>query len=153
MENTYKSNSNEQQCAEKFIFHEIEKLFNITLKQNPKIYLNENKKTYVQPDFYSEEDNIIGEIFSHIGKYKGSQPRKIANDILKMVLLDKVKNKKHKKFFVVCGEDEKNVLEKSCSWLSESIRRFEIKVIKIDIPDDLKGHVLSAQDRQRMINN
>ena len=70
-----------------------------------------------------------------------------------MLLLDKVKNKKHSKFFAVCSDEEKNKLENSSSWLSESIKQFEIKIIKIDISDDLKEKILSAQNRQKMINN
>ena len=150
--NTFKSNSDEQQYAENVIFGELEKILGITLTKNPRIYLNENTKVHIQPDFYSEEESIVGEIFSHIGKYKGSQPRKIANDILKMVLLDKVKNKTHKKLFVVCRDEEKNVLENSSSWLSECIRQFDIEVIKVDIPDIIKEQVLAAQKRQIMIN-
>ena len=150
--NTFKSNSYEQQYAENVIFVELEKILGITLTKNQRIYLNENTKVHIQPDFYSEEESIVGEIFSHIGKYKGSQPRKIANDILKMVLLDKAKNKTHKKLFVVCRDEEKNVLENSASWLSECIRQFDVEVIKVDIPDVVKEQVLAAQKRQIMIN-
>ena len=150
--NTFKSNSDEQQYAENIIFDEIEKMLGITLTKNPRISLSENTNVHIQPDFYSEEESIVGEIFSHIGKYKGSQPRKIANDILKMVLLDKAKNKTHKKLFVVCRDEEKNVLENSSSWLSECIRQFDVEVIKVDIPDIIKEQVLAAQKRQIMIN-
>ena len=150
--NTFKSNSDEQQYAENVIFVELEKILGITLTKNQRIYLDENTKVHIQPDFYSEEESIVGEIFSHIGKYKGSQPHKIANDILKMMLLDKVKNKTHKKIFVVCRDEEKNVLESSSSWLSECIRQFDVDVIKVDIPDTIKEQVLAAQKRQIMIN-
>ena len=150
--NTFKSNSDEQQYAENIIFGVLEKTLGITLTKNPRIYFNENTKVHIQPDFYSEEESIVGEIFSHIGKYKGSQPRKIANDILKMVLLDKAKNKTHKKLFVVCRDEEKNVLKNSASWLSECIRQFDVEVIKVDIPDIVKEQVLAAQKRQIMIN-
>lgn len=152
MANTYKSSSEEQQYAENIIFAEIEKVLGITLTKNPKIYLNDNK-THIQPDFYSETNCIVGEIFSHIGNYKVGQSHKIASDILKMLLLDKVKNKKHRKIFAVCSDEEKNKLENSSSWLSESIKQFEIKIIKIDISDDLKEKILSAQNRQKMVNN
>jgi hypothetical protein len=53
----------------------------------------------------------------------------------------------------VCSDEEKNKLENSSSWLSESIKQFEIKIIKIDISDDLREKILSAQNRQKMVNN
>lgn len=151
MSNTYKSNSEEQQYAENIIFAEIEKALGIKLAKNQKIYLND-KKTHIQPDLYSETCGVVGEIFSHIGNYKVGQSHKIANDILKMLLLDKAKNKKHKKIFVVCSDEEKNKLENSSSWLSESIKQFEIEIIKINISDALRVKILSAQNRQKMIN-
>ena len=152
MNNTYKSSSAEKVEAEQIICKKVEEILGIKFEKNKPIFLANNAYTYIQPDFYSEEESIVGEIFSHIGKYKGSQPRKIANDILKMVLLDKVKNKTHKKLFVVCRDEEKNVLENSSSWLSECIRQFDVEVIKVDIPDIIKEQVLAAQKRQIMIN-
>lgn len=63
--------------------------------------------TYIQPDFYSEEPGIIGEIFAHIGKPKKAQDNKIANDIWKMLLLEKITGKQFRKVIVVCDEAEK----------------------------------------------
>ena len=64
---------------------------NINLEKNKKIFLADNAFIYIQPDFYSEEDHVIGEIFAHIGKSKKAQDNKNANDILKMLLLEKKK--------------------------------------------------------------
>ncbi len=151
MVNTSKSSSVEQQYAGHVIFAEVEKLLNIKLIENPKIYLADNKYTYMEPDFYSEEHCIVGEIFSHIGKPKKAQDNKIANDILKMLLLDKVKGKKHRKLIVVCDEAEENKLN-GLSVLAESIRQFEIEVIKVDIDSDLRNQIADAQKRQKMMN-
>lgn len=151
MVNTSKSSSVEQQYAGHVIFAEVEKLLNIKLIENPKIYLADNRYTYMEPDFYSEEHCIVGEIFSHIGKPKKAQDNKIANDILKMLLLDKVKGKKHRKLIVVCDEAEENKLN-GLSVLAESIRQFEIEVIKVDIDSDLRNQIADAQKRQKMMN-
>ena len=83
-----------QMQAEDIIFSKVEEQLGIKLERNPKIYLRDNAFTYMQPDFYSSEQCIIGEIFAHIGKPKKAQDNKIANDILKMLLLERVTGKK-----------------------------------------------------------
>ena len=70
MSEKHKSSSEEQVIAEQYIFEAIEKRLQIKLEHNRKIYLADNPFTYMQPDFYSEELCIVGEIFSHIGKPK-----------------------------------------------------------------------------------
>ncbi len=50
----------------------------------------------MQPDFYSEEDAIVGKIFVHIGKTKKGQDYKLADDILKMLLLEKMQNRTYR---------------------------------------------------------
>ena len=151
MVNTNKSSSVEQQYAGHIIFSEVEQLLNVKLAENPKIYLADNRYTYIEPDFYSGENCIVGEIFAHIGKPKKAQDNKIANDILKMLLLDRVTGKKYRKIIVVCDEAQENKL-KGLSALAESIRQFGIEIIKVDIPDDLKKQITDAQERQKMIN-
>ena len=151
MGNSNKSSSIEQQYAETVIFKQVEQLLGVKLEKNCKIYLADNMATYMQPDFYSESEGVIGEIFAHIGKPKKAQDNKLANDILKMLLLEKVKNKTYRKILVVCDEDELKKL-KGLSVLAESIRQFNIEVMYIEIEDDLRNALITAQIRQRMTN-
>ena len=101
MSTSQKSNSIEQQRAEEKIFALVEKRLNISLEKNPVLYLSNNKYTYIQPDFYSAEHRVVGEIFAHIGKPKKAQDNKIANDILKMLLLEKLSGKNYRKIIGV----------------------------------------------------
>lgn len=151
MINSHKSSSHVQMKAEDLIFHRVEKLLGIELDHNRKIYLADNAFTYIQPDFYSEEDNIIGEIFAHIGKPKKAQDNKIANDILKMLLLEKITEKKFRKIIVVCDEAEKKKLQGQ-SALAESIRQFGIEITFIEIDNDIRNQIIEAQEQQKMIN-
>lgn len=151
MDNTYKSSSLEQQETEKHIFLMVEELLGVKLENNKKIFLADNSFTYIQPDFYSETELIIGEIFAHIGKPKKAQDNKIANDILKMLLLEKITGKHFRKIIVVCDEEEQKKLQ-GLSALAESIRQFGIEIMKIEIGDDLRNMILDAQKRQKMIN-
>lgn len=151
MSNSQNSSSAEQQYAGLVIFEQVQKKLGFDLQESPKLYLSDNLYTYIQPDFYSEEHGVIGEIFAHVGKPKRAQDNKIANDILKMLLFDDVKGKKHRKIVVVCDEAEENKL-RGLSAIAESIRRFNIELMRIDIDDDLREKILNAQKRQRMIN-
>lgn len=107
MGNLHKSSSHVQRQAEDVIFQKVRDLLCVELERNKKIYLADNAFTYMQPDFYSEEHRIVGEIFAHIGKPKKAQDNKIANDILKMLSLEKVTGKSYRKILVVCDVAEK----------------------------------------------
>lgn len=151
MANTQNSSSLVQMEAEAYIFEQVEKLLGIRFEKNPKIRLANDGMTYIQPDFYNAEHGIIGEIFAHIGKPKKAQDNKIANDILKMLLLDKIQDKVHEKYIVVCDPAEKKKLEGK-STLAESIRQFGIKILPIEIPSKLRQQILHAQSLQKMTN-
>ena len=146
-----KSSSMEQMHAEEKIFALVEKTLNVRFEKNPKLYLSNNEYTYIQPDFYSSEHLIIGEIFAHIGKPKKAQDNKIANDILKMLLLDKISGKQYRKIIVVCDKEEEKKL-RGASALSESIRQFQIEILYIQIDEKLREEILKAQERQKMTN-
>lgn len=148
MERSEQSNSFEQQMAEQIIFEKVQNWLNKNLKENAKILVG---KTYMQPDFYSKEDGIIGEIFVHIGKSKKGQDNKIANDILKMLLLEKLEKRTYRKIIVVCDEQEMKKIT-GTSVLAECIRQFDIEVKMINIETDLRTMLIATQKRQRMIN-
>lgn len=148
MGNTEKSNTIEQQMAEQVIFEKVKGWLNADLKENTKIFVG---NTYMQPDFYSEDEGIIGEIFAHIGKPNKGQDNKIANDVLKMLLLEKLEKRIYRKIIVVCDEQERNKLE-GTSVLAECLRQFGVEVKMIEIDADLRIMLTAAQGRQRMVN-
>lgn len=151
METTHKSSSHVQIHAEDILFHKVAALLDITLERNPKIFLADNVFTYMQPDFYSTTDNVVGEIFAHIGKPKKAQDNKIANDILKMLLLEKTTGKQYRKIIVVCDLEEKKKLEGK-SVLAESIRQFGIEIMYIELDAETQAQILKAQELQKMTN-
>lgn len=148
MNHSQNSNSAEQQIAERILFEKVKQWLKKDIIANEKIPIG---KTFMQPDFYSKEHAIIGEIFSHIGKPKKAQDNKIANDILKMLLLEKLEHKTYRKIIVVCDEEERLHLE-GASVLSECIHQFGVEIILIEIDADLRTMLINAQKRQRMVN-
>ena len=77
MSDTHRSSSIEQAQAEEEIFASLQQIFGITLEKNKKLPLTDNPQTHIQPDFFSAEHHIIGEIFAHIGKPKKAQDNKL----------------------------------------------------------------------------
>ena len=63
----------------------LQQKFKIKFEKNPKISVGDSHLSYIQPDFYSKNHKIIGEIFVHIGEMKKAQSNKISNDIMKML--------------------------------------------------------------------
>ena len=151
MSYTDKSKSLEQMKAEKDIFQKVKDELGVELEANKKIPLLDNQYTYIQPDFFSEEHGIIGEIFAHVGKPKKAQNNKIANDILKMLTYEKVFKIEMRKILAVCDEQEYETL-KGTSVLAESIRQFGIELMFVPIDEDMRTRLEAAQRRQKMVN-
>lgn len=149
MIDTSKSKSDEQQKAEISIGNLVEKEIFCSLKRNEKVDLTEG--VHIVPDLYSEQDRIVGEIFAHIGSLKVGQQHKISQDILKMLLLEKIKGVKYRKMIVIVDDIIEEYL-KGKSFIAESIRQFGIEIKKIDLPDEDHKKIVNAQKRQIMVN-
>ncbi len=115
------------------------------------IRLADNKNPYIQPDLYSCSERIVGEIHAHIGKLKVGQRHKLANDILKMLLLEKNERQPFRKLLIVCDAVVLNELQ-STSFLAESIRQFNIELVCVALDEATRDQVLLAQKRQKMVN-
>lgn len=144
-----KSDSTEQQLMERVVFERVQEKFKIKFEANPKISIGDSYLSYIQPDFYSKEYKIIGEIFVHIGEMKKAQSNKISNDIMKMLLLDKKHNVLYRKIIVLCDDDVIKRLTGN-SWLSECIREFGIEIVKIGLTDEERNLIRNTQNRQVM---
>ena len=129
------SSSAYQQEMENTIFARIQRILGPGLISNALVPVNSADGIYIKPDFYSEERRIIGEIHTHAGRLKGAQPKKIAGDILKMLLHDQVNQCKFEKYIVVCAQEEHDQLTGN-SALAEAIRQFHIHVLLIPLNEN-----------------
>ena len=141
------SRSDAQETVERYLYGLVQDWLGVELKANPHIAVGD---TYMCPDFFSREHSIVGEIFGHIGKNKKAQDNKIANDILRMLLLEKKHGKQYRKIIVVVDYEEEQELTGK-SLLSESIREFGVEIRRFDIPDELRELVKAAQKKQSLI--
>lgn len=149
MIDTSKSKSDEQQKAEIIIGNRVEEYLACPLKRNERVVLAEG--VHIVPDLYSEKNRIVGEIFVHIGSLKVGQQHKISQDILKMLLLEKIKGVKYRKIIVIVDDKIAEYL-KGKSFIAESIKQFGIEIKKVDLPDETYENIMHAQKRQVMVN-
>ena len=144
------SRSDIQREIEEYIISRVcELLGDIELDSNPELFLN-SERMYIRPDFFSDSEKIIGEIHSHIGRLKAAQQNKIAGDVLKMILFDKMRGCTYRKYIVVCGKEEYDQLN-GTSYLAEAIREYEITLLYVEIPDEMRIRLQDAMKRQNLM--
>lgn len=144
MQERHPSDSTEQQLAHK----EILSLLNVKhqLKLESKKVLINN--TLFQVDGYSENPPILCEIYSRIGRMKVAQTNKIGKDILKMLLIEKMNNKTFRKIIAFANEEAAHCFSGGESWYAKLKDNFNIEILVIDISQELKESLLTAQKRQ-----
>ncbi len=131
----------------KVILNLLEKRFELNTGDlsSGKIWFND--KVFVEIDGYNEEHGVMVEVFARMNPPKPAHYEKIANDILKLIMVEKLHNRKYRKVLAVCGDEvEKYLLGKS--WKAHAVNMYDFEVIKIDIPLELKEEILAAQGRQ-----
>ena len=138
------SDSTEQQSVEKIILEELNIKEGLNLKPTV-LSLDDGHK--VQLDGYDDQKNAICEIYAHIGKLKGSQPDKVASDILKMLLVEKELGREFDKYLCFVSEEAKSKFAGK-SWLALSAKKYDIKVKVVKLPIQEENKILDAQKRQ-----
>ena len=146
------SRSHVQQDIEGYVIERVRKILDIEeLVSNPKLILDEEAHSFIRPDFFSESEKIIGEIHSHLGRLKPAQQNKIASDVLKMILYDMIRGYTFRKYIIVCGKEEDEQL-RGRSYLAEAIRKYEITVLYVPIPEESHKLLQEAMKRQNLMD-
>ena len=144
----HKSDSYVQSSAEAEIARRLSKRERISLA--PAKLTLRNGAT-VNIDGFDPKAHVLCEIYAHVGKTRGSQPGKIAKDILKLVAAEKSLGRKYRK--IICFADK---LAAACvlgkSWLAEVARALEVEVIPIELPPKTTASIRVAQELQAMVN-
>ncbi|MBQ8799662.1 MAG: hypothetical protein IJZ55_08870 [Lachnospiraceae bacterium] len=136
--------STEQQKMERNLFPLIEEWLGVELKSDAKVYVGD---AHIEPDFINEDEKIVGEIFAHIGTLLEGQKRKLAQDVLKMLLLERNRNVVFRKIIVVCDKAVYTFLTGK-SWLAECISEFGVEIKFWEISEEERKNIIRAQVRQ-----
>jgi hypothetical protein len=103
---------------------------------------------HAQVDAVDGERKFFAEIYAHQGPLKGGQIHKIAGDVLKLITIQRA----HPGSRAVIALADAEAAAGIRGWLAESIKIWDIEVLVIPIPDDLRSRLKEAQYRQRMVN-
>lgn len=93
---------------------------------------------------------IIAEAWAHQGRANGSQPHKVAGDVLKLshaASVLRAKGKKVEAFMLFACSDAARVLTKS-GWRGAAAKHFDVKPKVITIDDATRERILEAQRNQ-----
>lgn len=104
----------------------------------------------VDVDGAAPDRSVFVEAFAHQGRMKGSQPKKVAQDALKLITLRRA----HPEARVVLAFADElaadSVLGKG--WLAEALRTWDVDVRVVEIEIEVRQAIVAAQLRQQMIN-
>lgn len=142
------SSSVEHQNIEATVLAALNEKLNLDLAPK-RLVLGES--TSVQLDGLDERRQVVCEVYARIGRLKGSQPDKVASDLLKLCLLEQLRGGAWRKLLCfACPEAAKIILGKS--WLSAAAKHFGVEIHVVSLPENERAQLLAAQARQGMVN-
>ena len=145
------SNSDVQLKIEKVLIKMFEEKYDVSgLENNSFLYFKGDTNTKIKPDIYSEEQSIIGEVYSHIGELKPSQMDKISADILKMILFEEDSGKQFDKYYVICDKEVKKCMYGNAV-VSNAIRMHKLHVECFDLPESIALNLKQTMNKQNLI--
>jgi hypothetical protein len=141
---SHPSNSIVQTAAEKGILKQFNKKLGLILSSQ-KLQID---GVIFNVDGFSEKKGILCEIYSHIGALKAAQKNKVTHDILKMVLIEKLKRKKMQKYYLFVDKEAKKSYLNGKAWASKTEKVFNVRFEVIKISKTLRSKILNAQKKQ-----
>lgn len=105
----------------------------------------------IQIDGLNEKRRVACEAFARLGELKAGQKRKLGSDILKLLMLERVKGGEWRKILVVAGEETAAWLSGS-SWQARAVREFSIEVFRVPLERALATALRNRQEDQVMMN-
>lgn len=104
----------------------------------------------VDVDGVAPDVSVFVEAFAHQGRMKGSQPKKVAQDALKLITLRRTYPAAR---VVLAFADElaaRSVLGKG--WLAEALQTWGVEVRVVELDQEVRQQIAVAQVRQQMMN-
>jgi hypothetical protein len=103
-----------------------------------------------------EKQIVLAEAWAHVGEAKGSQPKKVLADVLKLAFIADAIAKEHpneeiRKYFIFVDEAAADVLDGK-KWGASAARRFGVASVVVQLEEQLKATIKEAQQRQDVRN-
>ena len=143
------SSSLTQIRAEKEIVEALAQLWNIDLRPRPgKVMVAEG--ITIEVDAASADFGVVVEAYARQGRLKGAQPKKVAQDILKLALLKRVPGREATRAVIAFASSEARA--SITGWLQHAADSFGVELVVVEIADETKATIRASQDRQIMVN-
>ena len=111
-------------------------------------YRHKIEDSWLQVDGASDDNTVLCEAWAHIGKPKPAQKNKVMSDALKLLYVEKLLEKTvHRKILIFADDDAASEFQ-GRSWRAKCLKKFNIEVLVVNIPEQLRSEILTAQKRQ-----
>jgi hypothetical protein len=144
------SDSTIQKKAEKEIVEAAALALGVPLvrdREVTKISVGEN--AHVEVDAISPDGAVVVEAYARQGTLKGAQLKKIAQDVLKLSLLERSGAHVDRRVIVFASAEAEQSVR---GWVRLAAEHFGVEFLVVKISQDLRDLILSAQGRQVMVN-
>lgn len=144
---THPSDSLEQRNAEALILQAVSASVGVELAPRS-LRLNGGARANV--DGAASDESVLVEVFAHQGRLKGAQFHKVARDALKLITLGR--DRPGSRLIIAFGDSAALACVNAKSWLAESLRVWGVEVLTVDLDEEVRAGLRSAQARQIMVN-
>ena len=101
-------------------------------------------------DAVSDDGTVLAEIFARQGELKPGQQKKVAIDTLKLITIHR--ERPEAKLYIAFADKAASEFATGGGWVAQALRTWDVKVVVLDIPQELRDEILAAQGDQRMTN-
>ncbi|HEY4001903.1 MAG TPA: hypothetical protein VGO93_23715 [Candidatus Xenobia bacterium] len=98
-------------------------------------------------DGYNRDEKIAVEAWAHHGRSKPAQRHKIANDMLKLLMVRRLLGDGWRLVLLFADPEAHHFLE-GRSWRAKMVSLFGFQIEEVDIPAEVHARVRAAQKRQ-----
>jgi hypothetical protein len=144
-----RSSSLEQTTAESSILAAVGAALGVELSKPGRIPVG-SAGAYIEVDGATLDRTVMVEAYARQGVLKGSQPKKVARDILKLALVKR--EPEHRNARTIIAFASPQAYGSVRGWLREAADAFGVELMLIELDAELQSQILVAQARQMMVN-
>lgn len=104
---------------------------------------------HVEIDGAAGDRSVLVEIYAHIGKLVGAQPKKLATDAFKLTWVGGQVGAERLIIAVIDADVEAHLMRPK-AWLTAALRDNRVEVVRVSIDEDAHARVRAAQRAQFM---
>lgn len=145
---SHQSDSHTQREAEEEILAGLAASLGVVLAKPERVALSGG--VFVEVDAATSDMGVVVEAYARQGRLKGAQPKKIAQDVLKLALLKREPGWERTRTIIAFASHEaRNSIS---GWLARAAAEFGVELFVVEVSEELRARILDAQRRQVMAN-